>query len=309
MMPLAMPRRPQTILGVGRPELELLGGVRHLPERGARAALQQFSIQGSGNAATTLVALCAWGYRGRFAGKVSDDPFGALIRETFRVPGMDAKALVTEPDRLSPFAFVAVPDSAVGTRTVYSPPGPRAPPPPRAVPAALLDGCAALVVDGSEPQAQLAMARRARRRGIPCLLHASRFDDALVALLEASDLLVVSERLAAEVAPRATPEESAVALHALGPKAVVITMGVDGCAAFDGAHRYRRGIQDDLPVVDRVGAGAVFAAALLHGTLSGWSFDRRLDVATAAAGLACGQLGPQAGIPPISQAEAIAYRR
>jgi ribokinase len=303
-----MARRRTLILGIGSPSLELLGAVRSYPERGATAELQQFSIQGEGNAATALVALCAWGYRGRFVGKVSNDPFGALIRETLKVPGLDARPVVTEQERISPFAFVAVPDGQPGGRTAFRTEGTLTPLSPRDAPAALLDGCGALVVDGTEPEAQLPMARRARRAGLTTLLHPARFDERLVELIGLADVLVVSERFAVDVASRGSPEESAKALHALGPRTVVVTMGIDGCAAYDGVAYHRRVIVPDLPVVDRAGVGAVFAAGVLHGTLAGWPLARRLAVATAAAGLACGQLGSRAGIPTLEEAEALAGR-
>lgn len=65
-------------------------------------------------------------------------------------------------------------------------------------------------------------------------------------------------------------------MQALGPKAVVVTLGEDGSMAWDGNRFYRCGIAE-CEVVDTMGAGDSFIAGFLYGILSGLSIPEAME--------------------------------
>ena len=69
----------------------------------------------------------------------------------------------------------------------------------------LLDGAAAVVIDGSCPDAQRALAELAVRRRIPVVLDAAAGDEPVLELVRLADVVVCAERLAAEIAGRSAP--------------------------------------------------------------------------------------------------------
>lgn len=88
-----------------------------------------------------------------------------------------------------------------------------------------------------------------------------------------------------------TPQRALAALAELVPLAVV-TLGADGAIAIDQSTGERAAVPA-LPVraLDPTGAGDVFAAALVAGTLDGWPLAERLRFAALSSSLAVQQFG------------------
>jgi len=59
----------------------------------------------------------------------------------------------------------------------------------------------------------------------------------------------------------------------------------------------------EVPVVDTTGAGDIFHAGFIYGMLRGWSLDKQLDFACAAAALNCMAVGARGGIRGVGQIE------
>ncbi|MFV0251780.1 MAG: carbohydrate kinase family protein [Beutenbergiaceae bacterium] len=94
-----------------------------------------------------------------------------------------------------------------------------------------------------------------------------------------------------------TPEAAAEALSQYVPLTVV-TMGTDGVIAIDRESGEQAQVGAvPATVVDTTGAGDVFAAAIVLGTLRGWSLEQRLNFATLCAGLAVQQVGGSLAAP------------
>jgi sugar/nucleoside kinase (ribokinase family) len=297
----------QSIVGIGRPRVELLGTMRRFPDLGSKAELQQFSIQGGGAAATALIALLEWSYKCRLIAKVSNDPFGQLIRGGFDLPGFDTDGIVIEPDRISPFAFVALQQGQTMKRAVFQTLGNVSPLEADEVQLDRIDGCAALLIDGTEPEAQLAATAYARERSIPVTLHLNRPVERLDELIAGCDVLIASERVTADIAPRGTVDDSLRVMVKRGPRVAVITMGQEGSIGIEGDEIVRQPIFADITPLERGGAGHIYFAGFVHATVEGCSLQRRLQLASAAAGLSCRHIGAWAGVPSLEETIALAW--
>ncbi|HEV8325073.1 MAG TPA: PfkB family carbohydrate kinase [Myxococcota bacterium] len=284
------------IVGLGHANIDFLGVVDRYPEVDQKVDLGTFSIQGGGPVATALVTAATLGRRTAFIGKVGDDYFGDFIAAGLRDAGVDVSGLVREPDVVSPFSFIAV-EARTGRRNVFSTGGSVGALRPAEVPPGLLMGARMLHLDGHHPEAAVAAAETARRRGMKVVLDSGSSRKGMGDLIALCDVLVASERFANEMAPRGELPEQVASLRAMGPPIVVITLGAYGAVGGDGGARLVSMGAMPVQAADTTGAGDVYHGAFLHAMLEGWDLARAMRFAAAAAGLSCRGLGGRGAIP------------
>lgn len=124
-----------------------------------------------------------------------------------------------------------------------------------------------------------------------------RWDSADLEPLEVCDAFTPNEREAMAYTRTGTPLAAARKLAERVPL-VVVTCGIEGAVAIDAAS----GVETSVPAVpvaarDATGAGDVFAAALVLGTLEGWPLEQRLAFAALCAGLAVEHVGGSVAAP------------
>ena len=114
----------------------------------------------------------------------------------------------------SPVSYVVV-EQQTASRTIFWDRGNAPQLRPDEIPAGLVEGAAALLVDGHQSQSQRAAAQRARQAGVPVVLDGGSLRPSTRELLELTDHAVVSERFARDWCGE-TAEEGLRALHAAG---------------------------------------------------------------------------------------------
>ncbi len=90
-----------------------------------------------------------------------------------------------------------------------------------------------------------------------------------------------------------------MALRAMGPREVVITLGEKGSVGFDGEHFYEQPAFK-IKAVDTTGAGDVYHGAYIYALLDGSDMAQCMRFASAVAALNCMHIGAQSGIPTLS---------
>lgn len=94
-----------------------------------------------------------------------------------------------------------------------------------------------------------------------------------------------------------TPSEAARALAAHVPLSVV-TLGADGALAVDAGTGQEARVEPlDVEALDATGAGDVFAAALVTGSVNGWPLEQRLRFAVLASALTVQHFGGSLAAP------------
>ncbi len=90
----------------------------------------------------------------------------------------------------------------------------------------------------------------------------------------------------------------------LGIKQVVLTIGEAGSIFYE---RGRKIAQPAFPleVLDTTGASDTFVGAYCHGLAQGWTAPRRLEFASAAAGLSCTKRGTMSALPSLAEVETL----
>jgi len=275
-----------TGIGAAMPELAPGGGTMDL-------AAVAFSVgQGVGVAVRAAAAL---GCAGRVAGMVSTDAMGKFARSQLAEAGIDVAELRPWGD-VSPCRITAL--DRLGRRLLLDHGGldPEEASRPALDPASTLGGAAALLCDGSWLEGQVAAGKLARARHVPVIVDLGEVVHGTAELIAVADVLIVSERACAELAPRSELHDALAELRELGPRAVVVTLGEAGAMGLHG---------DTLvecpafptELVDASGAGSVFHGGFAAGLLSDLPLARCIELGAAAAALSCQALGPWDGIP------------
>ena len=117
----------------------------------------------------------------------------------------------------------------------------------------------------------------------------------LLPLLESVDVLITNKEEMQQLVSGKTCEE--LALHALNYAPVVIVSdGPNGVVATDGKTIVRAGMYEDVPVIDRTGAGDAFASGFLSQWAQGKSLRDSVIFASANSTNVVTKIGAKAGI-------------
>ena len=276
----------------------------------------------------TAIALGRLGIPVAYLGTLSHDDYGSLLARLLTEAGVDM-SLVRWSDAPTPLAVVHRQDDGENAYTFYLTGTSFTDLSPEAVPAlpehawAIHVGTLALAVDPPAAAYEALLDRDARRRTIVLdpnvrpavfgdqLSYRARFER----LARLADVVKLSEHDAAWIYPELERADILERVLGLGPRLVAITMGTLGAVAAsrDG---YARVAAVPVTVVDTVGAGDSFGAALLAALVERDALDPRarrslddslledaLEYAVTASAITCTRLG---AVPP-SRAEIDAW--
>lgn len=108
-------------------------------------------------------------------------------------------------------------------------------------------------------------------------------------------IFVNKEEAALIVGPQFDIRRYLIALHKLGPKAVVITDGGNGSYSFDGENFWQMGILK-IPVIEKTGAGDAFATAMIAALHYGRPINEAMCWGTMNSASVIMNYGPQDGL-------------
>jgi len=288
------------------------------PDVGTDLAHARTFVKAAGGAvANVAVGLARLGARGSFAGAVGDDPFGQFVRGYLADQGVDVRWLRVLPDYPTGVVFVCLDADRVPSFCFYGAPSADMMYGPELVEPAMLDGvgwlhCGTVSMVREESRAatwkllDLARTRATKICFDPNLrLHLwrdhARLRETAQRTAAQADLVKLNRDELEFLTGEAEPAAGARALRALGPAAVVVTLGPQG-AYFQGPEGEGREPGVVVAAVDTTGAGDAFAAGLLA-ALAGaaWPPDApalrsAVRQANACGALATTALGATAGL-------------
>jgi sulfofructose kinase len=288
------------IVGVGLNATDTLIPLANFPALGSKVEYQTATVAPGGQVATTVVACQHWGMRTRYVGKLGNDDAARLHREAFAREGVEAQ-LITVDGGASPQSLILV--DGAGERTVLCRRDERLVLQPNDLRQEWVVNARALHVDGHDTAAAILAAQWARAAGIPVIADLDELYPGVEELLENIDYLIVSRDFPHKLTGEVDLEK---ALHRMQRRyrsaLTAATLGPDGVLAWDGK-QFHHTPAYCVPVVDTTGAGDIFHAGFIYGLLQGWSLERQLDFACAAAALNCMASGARGGIQSVEEIE------
>jgi sulfofructose kinase len=290
-----------TVVCVGEASVEWIGALPRLPlTGGGRHELSAFSLQGGGAAANMAATVAKLGMAARYGGDIPEGFLGDFILASLSEAEVDVRFVRRSTQGVPPVAFVAL-EQERGARTIFFSKGEGAVLSVGDLAPELLEGAALLIVDGTSPEAQRPLVRRARAAGLRTLLDAHQMGPGMRELAADCEVIVASERFTRELSPLVP--QGLERLLELGPSKAVVTLGEDGAVGQERGGDVIR--QDAFPVraVDTTGAGDVFRGAFAWALLSNKSLREAIQFASAAAALSCRHLGAREGLPTLTEVE------
>ena len=295
---------------VGSINQDFVLSVERRPEPGETVTEAQLSKGNGGKGANQAAAAALLGASVAFLGRVGDDGFGEPLIEALADKGVDTGLIEASPDSSTGIAFITLTPDGENAITV-------APGANRSLSVEDVDGASDAIGDAQVIVAQMEVpfevvlraVEVAARRGTRALLNLAPTREVPQKLLEKLDPLVVNEHEAAfllgekvegvDGALAAAPE-----LLALGPKAVVITLGREGAVFFDGEST-QHVTSPEVEVVDTTGAGDAFVGALAAKLAKDNSLEDAVAYAVRAGAAAVTKEGAQGALPTPESVEAV----
>lgn len=295
-----------TVWILGSANIDATYRVKTLPGRGETLTASSCVTATGGKGANQACAAAHCGARVSFIGAVGRDDMGETLLEALRCRNIGTDC-VTRADLNSGNAIIFVDDTGANCIVVY--PGAN-----RAIPADLpVDFqpgdilAAQLEINLDAVEAYFVHAKAC---GATTVLNPSPYTELPAALLANTDIVIANEYEAgalggAEVADAASAKACAEKLLALGPKAVVVTLGGHGAVLRTAdetvqAEGYR------VPVADTQGAGDAFLGAFVAHIAAGRGYADALRFANAVGALAVTVHGStQVSMPDLMRVEAM----
>jgi ribokinase len=298
---------PPYIVVVGSVNTDLVTRCTQLPLPGQTISGHDFRTLPGGKGANQAVAAARLGAAVHLVGCVGDDAFGASARALLAAEGVGTGALHTVAGSPTGVATILVEDSGQNCIVVAS--GANAALTVERVDAAaaLIRGAGLLVCQLESPLAAVARAvALAHAAGVPVLLNPAPAPERPLpaSLLAQVDLLVPNETEAAALAGLPVLAEgaafdaaaAAARLRAMGPAAVLVTLGAEGVHLAD-ADGHRAWPAPKVRAIDTTGAGDSFIGAFAARRVTGASLHAAIAHGQRAAAYSVTRDGAIAAMP------------
>ena len=294
------------VLGLGTIVIDHQVVLKGLPAPDTKSEILSDRFQVGGPVPTALALLGRFGLSTSFIGKWSTDEWGMRIEEDLEKHGVDVGSAMVHPQFRTGFAHVWV-ESETGRRSIAAYRG------SHEITADDLSGVAweqfgGLHLDGWSTEAAIIAAGRMRKAGGQVFIDLGSPKDRLEELISRVDHVNCPRRLLTILYPGESVEKAASRFVAWGATSVTVTDGTEG-AWFLTRDGYLHQPAFKVKAIDTNGAGDVFAGAVVFGTLHGWTPERCLRFAAAAAALKCLGLGNRGVLPTRERIESFIHER
>jgi len=296
---------PAEVVCIASWNADLVSRVERPLARGETLMASGFAISPGGKGSNAAVAAARQGASVALIARIGDDDFGRMGLRLWQAEGVHAGHVVQAAGEHSGVAQILVYED--GDNSIAAAPGAGVGLGAQHARAAsgLLAQCKVVMASCEVPlAATLEAFRIARAAGAFTVLNpapAQPLPDELLALV---DVLTPNEtelRALAGLAANALVAESAQALLARGPRAVLVTLGAAGCQLFEDGQPPRSLAGRAMPVTDTIGAGDTFTGALSAALARGEPLQAAMRWANDAAALSVTRRGAIDGMPTREQ--------
>ncbi len=264
---------------------------------GTKLDLDDVIMSTGGNVTNAAVTFARQGLHARYAWILGTDVVSEGILRELDKEGVDTSPVVQKPEYFASYSTILL--ATTGERTILNYHG------------TTLSSVSQLNLDALEACEWVYISSlgnmelleqiitRAKQGGVKVFLNPAGSElaqpDKVRALLEDVTILAVNKEEAAQIVEGETCEELARQLARLVPIAVV-SDGPNGVVATDGKQIVAAGMYEDVPVVDRTGAGDAFGSGFVSQIARGKSLRDAIIFGSANSTSVVGSIGAKAGI-------------
>ena len=282
--------------------MDMVVKTSHIPVPGETVLSGSFFMNPGGKGANQAVSVARLGGDVAFVSKVGNDVFGKQSTQLFEEEGIDIAHLLSDDTLPSGVALITVDRSGENSIVVAS--GANASLMPADLEDALdkIAGAGIVLMQLEIPMETVHFAAiYAVKHGVKVILNPAPANTLPPKLLSCIDIITPNQSEAAmlsgiNVTDAATAAQAAVAIHNLGVKSVIITMGAMGCVIYDKGEITVVPAQK-VEAVDTTAAGDVFCGALAVALAEGGTLFDAVNFASRAAAISVTRMGAQPSIP------------
>lgn len=306
----------KNIVVIGSSNTDMVVKTSHLPAAGETVLGGEFMMNAGGKGANQAVAAARYGERVVFVARVGDDMFGRQTLESLRRDGIDTSCVSVDSDRMSGVALISV--NAEGENSIVVASGAN-----MALGREDIDRAAEEIRRADVVLMQLEVpvatveyaAEVAAAAGVPVILNPAPApaEPLSAELLSRIDVITPNRSEATrisgiEVTDMASARRAAEAIHAMGTRRVIITLGGEGSLIYDGGEFEHIGATR-VEAVDTTAAGDTFNGVLAVGVAAGRSLASAAREASVAAAISVTRMGAQTAAPTRAEVEAFISER
>lgn len=306
----------KNIVVIGSSNTDMVVKTSHLPAAGETVLGGEFMMNAGGKGANQAVAAARYGEHVVFVARVGDDMFGRQTLESLRRDGIDTSCVSVDSDRMSGVALISVNDEGENSIVVASGAN-------MALGREDIDRAAEEIRRADVVLMQLEVpmttveyaAEVAAAAGVPVILNPAPAPAGPLGagLLSRIDVITPNRSEATrisgiEVTDMASARRAAEAIHAMGTRRVIITLGGEGSLIYDGGEFEHIGATR-VEAVDTTAAGDTFNGVLAVGVAEGLSLARAAREASVAAAISVTRMGAQTAAPTRAEVEAFISER
>lgn len=306
----------KNIVVIGSSNTDMVVKTSHLPAAGETVLGGEFMMNAGGKGANQAVAAARYGEHVVFVARVGDDMFGRQTLESMRRDGIDTSCVSVDSDRMSGVALISV--NAEGENSIVVASGAN-----MALGREDIDRAAEEIRRADVVLMQLEVpvatveyaAEVAAAAGVPVILNPAPAPAGPLGagLLSRIDVITPNRSEATrisgiEVTDMASARRAAEAIHAMGTRRVIITLGGEGSLIYDGGEFEHIGATR-VEAVDTTAAGDTFNGVLAVGVAEGLSLARAAREASVAAAISVTRMGAQTAAPTRAEVEAFISER
>jgi 5-dehydro-2-deoxygluconokinase len=297
-------------------------GVDLYPEQGGvpLAEVRTFARSLGGSPTNVAVGAARYGHRTAVITKVGDDGFGAYVRAALRGFGVDDRFVGTDPALRTPIVFCELTDPASPSILFYrEPTAPDIRIAAEELPLGAIRDARIFWTTGTglsaEPSRGATLAALAARRRRAVTVHDLDFRPVFWSspgeageqqrrALALATVAVGNVEECSVAVGAGEPDDLAARLLDLGLELAIVKLGGDGVLAAwpGGSERFP---PVPVRVVNGLGAGDAFGAAVCHGLLEGWDVPRTIRFANAAGAHVAARLACADAMPDEREVEAL----
>lgn len=304
-MPTPDPQVRWDVVGLGANAVDFVYRLPATPQATgtfSKMRISRQSISCGGQMTTALVACARLGLRAKYIGATGTDGNGRRIRAELAHHSVDCSDAVIH-DAQNQYAVIMV-DDTTGERIVLWDRDERLHLRAHEIPERAIVTARLLHVDDVDQEAAITAAEIARSAGLVVTSDIDRLTPRTAALVSAVTVPIFAEHVPAGLTGANDIEAALRHLRAVHAGLLCVTIGAEGAIALEGDTMYHSPAFA-VHAVDTTGAGDVFRAGFIYGTLQGWPTEHVLRFANAAAGLSCTRPGAIGGVPALSEIEAL----
>ncbi len=289
------------VVGIGQCCIDYLGIVEHYPEVDGKSEVNNSTIQGGGPVATAMVTLSRLGASTSFIGKISDDYFGGLIKDSLIVEKVNIDHIVVEKGKRSQFSYIVI-EKETGKRNIFWSKATVEPLRSNEINEDLIRNARVLHLDELMIEGSLTAARCAKDAGVTVVVDAGSLRKGSLELIKMADYFIASEEFAKQYSNSVEPKMAAKEMLLLGPGVVIVTLGNKGSLTVS-KEGYFHQPAFKIKAVDTTGCGDVFHGGFIFGILNNWDLRTSVKFASATAALKCRNIGGRTAIPNLKEVE------